>query len=233
MGRLQDFEREIKIATAGFEPAEIAKRVAAIARAERDKVLAEQAARDGIEPKHRVFVDGQEGASEDAVSPGGRIVYLFEYWTEIAIYGLAFLRGRSPVESGAYRDAWFALIGGEGGEKVEPEAIPFGTEELFLVNDKPYARKIHVGAGRFSAPPGIAEDGRQAINARYGNIVKAEVRFITLAGGYVLKGRAPRRAAAPSRRSSATRAGRTTLASRKDTAAGQAMTYPAVHIAPR
>jgi hypothetical protein len=61
-------------------------------------------------------------------------------------------------------------------------------------------------------------------------LVEVERQFITIPDGYVLKGRQPRRLAVQSKRSSAFRAGRRYLAGRRDTAAGQRMTYPALII---
>lgn len=254
MARLGAVERDLKLVTAGLEPAAIRLQLAAFARTERDRVVREQSGRAGAEPAVRTFVNGAEGRAEDQVVPPGPIVYLFDYAREIVAFALARAREESPVASGAYRDAWFVLA---DGAKAEPDEIPPGAE-VYVVNDRPYARKIHVGGAQFSVPPGIVERVRQAVLKTYGNVVSAEIRFIPLQGGYVLKGRqrsVARKYAArirarinaggaasvdlnaleavQNRRSAAFRAGRSTLTARKDTRAGQQMTYPALLIRPR
>lgn len=60
-------------------------------------------------------------------------------------------------------------------------------------------------------PPGIVEDTRQAVMRRFGNIVTAQKRFISLSGAYTLK-RAARR---------------------KDRGAGRALVYPALVVSQR
>ena len=71
----------------------------------RSKVLA-AAARDGVaeliqtgaaSPKFVRFVDGVQGASEDAVRPDGTIAYRFSYLGEVVAFAVAFLQARSPV----------------------------------------------------------------------------------------------------------------------------------------
>lgn len=213
MARLGTFDREIKVATAGLEPAAIRRKLADVARAERDRVLNEQSSRGGAAPTVRTAVNGREGLSEEQVEPPGPIVYVFDYAPEIAFFALDAARRLSPVASGKYRDAWFAMA---GGKKVAVDAIPPGAD-LIITNDRPYARKIQVGAmKRMTVPPGIVERLRQLVLNRYGNAVNASVRFITLSGGYVLKGR-----------------GRGKRGTRKDVRAGQQIAYPALVIKAR
>jgi hypothetical protein len=90
---------------------------------------------------------------------------------------------------------------------VSPDRIPPGVE-IVITNDQPYARKIQVGAMKMSVPPGIYEDARQFVQRNFGQMVAVQLRFVQLAGGYVLK-----------------RSG-----GRKDRAAGQPIAYPALVI---
>jgi hypothetical protein len=82
----------------------------------------------------------------------------------------------------------------------------------------------------------VFDGTKRTLNSRFNGVFKAETRYLNIASGvhpeipYVLKGRVRVRAAAQNNHSSAFRAGRATLASRKETAAGQPLTYPAVVI---
>ena len=140
------------------------------------------------------------------------------------------LRRRSPVRSGAYRDGHRVLI--DGADTELPVDLSPGVVAT-IVNDQPYARKVESGARGFRASRGIYEAARQAVQAEFGRIVQVELRYVTLPGGYVLKGRQRRIRAAKDRRSSAFRAGRRALAARKDRAAGEPLTYPALVITAR
>jgi hypothetical protein len=179
MARLGAFDREIAVATAGLTSVEVSKLLAATAR----KVLAEVKAKQP--GSHRTFVNGREGASEDTVQAPGPIVYEFELGPEIVAFALDTLRALSPVKSGAYRDAHFLLVDGA----AAPASAAVLGADLLIANDRPYARKIHVGAMKnMKVPPGIYERARQAVMARWGNAVRVEVTFVSLAGGYVAKG---------------------------------------------
>jgi len=202
--RPQEFERELKVATAGMSPEAISKLLAQTAH----EALEEAIASGDASPVYRRFVNGREGVPEEAVVPPGPIVYRFEYQTQIATFALAWARDNSPVESGRYRDSWFILV---DDEVMDPEDVP-PAATMLITNDAPYHRKIELGrGGHFSVPPGIVERLQQAIIGEFGNIVQATVRYdVELAGGYVLKGR-----------------GKT-----KRHHAGESLTYPALEIAP-
>lgn len=209
------FARDLRVATAGLEPDAIGKLLAKTAR----KALSE-AQGAGEAPKHYVrVVNGQEGVSEDAVKPPGPIVYIFSWLPEIAEYALAFAKARSPVLSGRYRDSWFAMVNGEATEDIDnipPDA------ELIITNDQPYSRKIDVGHMKMSVPPGIVEDMRQAVMRRFGNVITAQRRMISLGGAYTLAG-VFRKGVRPHARTGL----------RKDTARGASLTYPALVVTMR
>lgn len=180
MARPQAFERELRVATAGIEPEAISKLLAQTAR----NALAEVQA-NGQAPRHyERVVNGRRGAAEESVIPPGPIVYEFSWLPEIAEFALNFARERSPVLSGRYKRSWFAMVNGT--VVADLDAMP-PEAELIITNDQPYSRKIDVGAMKMRVPPGIAEDTRQAVMRRFGNIVQAERQFINLAGGYVLR----------------------------------------------
>jgi hypothetical protein len=180
---------------------------------------------------YRTFVNGQEGASERAVQFPGPILYEFIYWREIADYALAFLRARSPVDSGDYRDAHH--LRNAALQKIDLQDLAADTTTLVVTNDVPYARKIEVGGMRLSVPPYVYEDAASAVRRQYGEIVKVDVRYLELPGGYVLKGRQRSTAktyAARIQAGGANVRGRSYVTARKDSKAGQKLTYPALVI---
>lgn len=228
MARPQAFDRELRLATAGLDPDAIVRLLAQTAH----KALAEVQANGAAPARYTRIVNGRVGAPEESVIPPGPILYEFSWLPEIVEFALAFAIERSPVggppddeHPGLFKNSWFVLV--NGAVAGDLAAIP-PDAEVIVTNDRPYARKIEVGAMTMRVPPGIIEDTRQAVFRRFGNIITAEKRFISLAGAYILAGRRPLRLAAQDRRSSAFRAGRTHLAARKDTARGQELRYPAL-----
>lgn len=216
MARPQAFERELRLATAFLDPQNISRELAAFAR----QSLAQVQASGQASQFYEKSVNGRRGAAEETVVPPGPIVYDFSYLPEIAEFALEFARNRSPVDSGRYKGSWFVLVNGE--TVPDLSAIP-DDAELVITNDQPYHRKIDVGAMKMRVPPGIVEDTRQAVMRRFGNVIRAERRFVNLASGrgdtevpYIL-------------RRGSQRKGRTD----KDRRAGAEMTYPALVITHR
>lgn len=223
------FEKVIALAVARVKPPEVQTLHAAIAR----RGLADHLGRLRHRPQVATIVDGRPGASEDSVKAYGVIRYEFRRLSEAALWALARCRELSPVESGAYKRAWFVLAAGRPvAEGQTPPELP----ELIVTNDRPYHRKLevtvnskrlHGGVRSVRVPPGIVERVRQEVRRVFPG-VDSSVSFIRLAGGYTLRGRAPRKRAAGNRRSSAFRAGRAHLSLARDRRAGQPMTYPAL-----
>lgn len=200
---MRAFERELKIATAGLDEKTVNMMLAQTAReALHGAIQAGEASNE-----YQRFVNGREGASEDEVKAPGPILYVFSYQSEVATFAVKWAQENSPVRSGRYRKSWFVLVNGR--KTVDPSKIQEGVP-FIVTNDQPYARKIHVGHMKMKVPPGIVERLRQAIRQRFGNTVTAEVKFITLAGGYRLK--------------------RGT--GKKGSRGGDQMTYPAVVVTP-
>ncbi|UFX42070.1 hypothetical protein HAP47_0022685 [Bradyrhizobium sp. 41S5] len=210
MARISTFERDLKLATAGMAPENIAKELAAFARQELAAVIQSG---EGSERYDR-YVNGNLGAAEETVVPPGPILYVFHWWREIVEFALQTAVERSPEKSGRYKRDWFIMT--PGGVVKSFDEIPINST-VILTNNQPYSRKIDVGHMRMSVPPGVVEDVRKAVMARFGNFVTAKRTMITLPGGYILKGHF-RRGYRPF--------ARTKL--RKDTMAGAQMTYPAL-----
>ena len=222
------FERDLRVATAGLDPEAINRAVAAFARQELQRVIADGSA----SPDYQRYVNGIPGASEDAYKTPGSIVYEFTNWPLVIRAALDELQKRSPRKSGRFAESFIVIVRDHivtDFRTIAPSA------EVIIVNFQPYTRKAETGL--LKKPKRYVFDGtKRTLNSRFNGVFKAETRYLNIASGihpeipYVLKGQVRVRAAAQNNRSSAFRAGRATLASRKETAAGQPLTYPAVVI---
>ena len=161
---------------ADIAPAARAKLLADTARAG----LADLIASKRASPKYRTFVDGVKGRSEDQVRADGQIAYQFNYMGEIISFALEFLKDRSPVASGRYQDSFRVSVNGRDimAGQFNPRMVP-DDAGILIYNEQPYGRKVDVQlVGRkkltYSVPPGLFADARDAVRARYGNLVSAE-----------------------------------------------------------
>lgn len=134
-------------------------------------------------PKYTRFVDGTEGASEDQVRPDGTIAYRFSYMGEVVQFALDTIRERSPVGTGRYRDSFMVSVNGRPikAMSVNPEHVP-DDAEIFIYNTQPYSRKLDVQVAggrklRISVSPGMFDDTARAVNARFGNYIRASRRY--------------------------------------------------------
>jgi hypothetical protein len=240
------FERNLQLATAGLEPKAIAAQLAAFARAELAKAIQSGAA----SPPYETIVNGRIGASEDTVIPPGPIVYQFHggnLWPSVIGFALDYLKRRSPKDSGDYQNSFVVIAGGRvkagyhqgihrrallGGRRADADIKP--TERVIITNIQPYTRKVEVGGMKMRVPPGLFKDTESAIEGEFGEAVNVRTRFLKLHAGvgpgvpYILKGHQRQIAAKQNRQSSAFRAGRATLSDRKDSKAGQQLTYPSL-----
>jgi len=214
------FQRDVSFAPGAAGERQISAGLAVFAREALLEAIREGAGTD----LYIRAVNGRRGAPEASVTAPGPIVYRFDWVREATAAALAILRRQAPSRSGRYRQSFFVLA---DGREVPVAGIPLGAE-VMVSNDQPYTRKIQVGSTGFESSRGLFEVARQHVLREYRGLVKVELRFVQLSGGYVLKGRRPRRRAAQSNRSSAFRGGRAYLSQRQDTAAGQRLTYPAL-----
>ncbi len=199
-----------------LSPQALSRVLAGVARTARDGLIA-----SGDAPaNYQTFVDGREGASEDAVRPDGVILYKFNLLGLAAALAVTTAIQKSPTDSGRYRGSWLVLVNGESWVGDLNDIPPQST--VHVTNPQPYARKIDVGHMKMSVPHGIIEATRQVVRRRFPTL-NAENIFLTIpksmGGGYILKGRFRKGIRPNSRRSL-----------RKDVFAGQEMTYPALEI---
>lgn len=208
--RFETFDRDIQIATAGLSPEAISAELARVAISERDRAIRLGEA----SPVYDTFVNGVRGAPEASVMAPGPIVYVFSYWQPIIEFTLAFLRKRSPVLSGRYAASHMVMV---GGQVMRPDAPISADEEVTIVSDQPYSRKIEVGHMMMSVPRGVYDDAARQVQRRFGAVISVYDTQILLPNGYILKG-VFRKGYRPGARTGL----------RKDTRAGARMTYPAL-----
>jgi hypothetical protein len=226
MAKFETFDRDLRLAIADVEPDRINTALAKFAREELERVIQ----RGEGSPSYRRYVNRIEGAPETAVRAPGPILYEFVWWKPVILFALAELQKRSPRKSGRFASSFIVISGGR--MLTDFDDIP-ADAEIIVTNFQPYIRKVEAGLLGVSRRR-VFDGTKRMINSRYGEIVIAETRFLNIATGvhpsipYILKGGSPLRSASRSSRSSAFRAGRSFLAPRKDTAAGQALTYPSV-----
>lgn len=199
------FESVILLQMSRYSPAAAKQRHIQIAR----DGLAEFMARQLVRPMVTIETDGNRATSEEQVKPFGIITYRFSRLREVVSYALHEAERLSPVKSGRYRRSWVVLA---GNEEIGMDAIP-NDVPVTLTNFQPYSRKINVGAKGFEryVPPGIVEKVRQLVLKRYRPVVDADIRYLTLANGHVLKRQGKRRSQKP----------------------GAAVTYPSLILTPK
>ncbi len=231
---IANFERDVqRFAVDKFSPEKLMAQAAAVIRADIAATIGRQRGRSGIAPGVTVTVDGRAGAPIESAKREVRV--FLTYLREIAVFGLKVLRDLSPVESGTYRDSHFCMA---LGQEVEPLQIPANARQFILVNDLPYARKIHTRGARLNGvPPGIYERARKVILSRYGRVVHIDMMFISNMGGaYVLKGQQLSQAARYAKAIAAggpnVVGGRFYRTNRADLRAGRTLTYPALLVRP-
>jgi len=174
------FEQIIVLNLKRFQPEEVRKKHIEIAR----KVLNNFLERQRDKPEYEIIVDGHLAHSEEAVKPFGVIRYVFKRMAQVGKYAIKTARDMSPVQSGRYKRSWILVA---DGQLVSENDIPNSAKELVLVNNQPYARKIHLRGARLrGVPPGIVEKTRLKVQRQFSS-VELNIRFITLGAGYRLK----------------------------------------------
>jgi hypothetical protein len=192
MARFDTFERDLKLATAGMEPAAISAALAKFARAELAKAIAA-----GASPQYTRYVNETEGLSEDAVKVPGSILYVFSNWPLVISTALAELQKRAPRRTGRYANSFLVIVGGRtvvtDYSKIRPDA------EIVIFNPYPSTRRIETGN---NGPGARHFDGaKNALSYRFGSVFKIEMKYVDVPGGisplapYRLKRTTKRRAA--------------------------------------
>ncbi|KQZ31583.1 hypothetical protein ASD50_15040 [Mesorhizobium sp. Root552] len=134
------FERDLKVATASLEPAEINRAVATFARKELARVISEGIA----SPTFERFVNGRQGAVEESYQAPGSIVYEFTNWPMVIVAALDELKKRGPRPRSGRFDSSYIVIA--GGRTVVTDFTKIRADaEVIITNFQPYVRKAEVG----------------------------------------------------------------------------------------
>lgn len=139
MAKFEAFDRQIALATADLEPEAISRELAKFARQELAKAIGA-----GASKQYQKFVNGVEGAAEEAVRAPGPIVYEFTNWPLVIDAALAELEKRGPQrKTGKFASSFVVIVGGRVAvtdfTKIRPDA------EVVIFNATPYSRKAEVG----------------------------------------------------------------------------------------
>lgn len=192
------FAQTINLSVGDLKGLDQARFVAGVHRKLHESVLREQQARSGLTPAFRHVVDGRRDATLESVSRGGRIMTLYDYRREVVIFALAALQAASPVRSGRYQRAHFALVNDRRVSDI-PKVFD-DADRIIVTNDVPYARRLEVGKhgdGRafvISVPPRIYERTiKNVIRPKYRNVAAIEFIYVDLANAYKLRRKGKRR----------------------------------------
>lgn len=203
---LEYFERDLRLATAGLEPDQINKALAAFAKQEVRRVISSGQA----SPNYERYVNETKGLPEEAVRAPGAILYVFVNWSAVIREALEELRKRVPIKSGRYAGGFIVLANQMPVQSYQD--IPMGAEVVIL-NARPFTRKMEVGANKTGRRH--MENAKSALARRYRDVFAFDFKFLNVRPGihpqvpYILKRSAGRR---------------------KDRQAGMAITYPAIII---
>lgn len=171
--RQRPVAEQFAIALRGTEE-EIQRRTVEVALREHGRVMATAPA-----PKlFQRFVDGREGAAEDAVRPYGVIVYDYPRIELVVAFARQVLFEKSPFgrpEGGHYRDEHALFL--NGAEVANVDAWRPG-DRVEIVNQMPYARRIEFGRMKMLVPgtSHVYAQSAQAVTRIYGYL--ATIRFV-------------------------------------------------------
>ena len=122
----------------------------------------------------RRWVDGQEGAPEEAVRVNGVIRYTYQRLQQVVDYAMGVLEGLSPVLTGAYKANHRLFVNGT--EATDVSGWRPG-DEIVIANSLPYSRKIELGVMKMRVPgtDHVYQQAAQVVKRRMGNF--ATIRF--------------------------------------------------------
>lgn len=209
----EEFSKTVLLATGDMALDTVNAALASLAKEELAKSIA-----DGSGSRYYTrYVNGREAVPEEAVVAPGPIVYEFIHWPRLIRLAITFLEGRSPIRSGRYSKSWLVMVDGAEVQEsawgsIRPDA------SVAITNRQPYHRKIDTGHMVASRPRYVMEDARTYMKALLrGGGFDFRVTHVVIPQPYILKGVFSRGARANSREGL-----------RRDTKAGQTLTYPAL-----
>lgn len=184
MARIRPVRAQFEIAK-GAAIAQVRAITAVVAKREHDRVMR-------TEPRpasFQRFVDGVEGAPEEAVSLGGVIVYDYPRMDLVVAHARQVLFERSPFgrpEGGHYRDQHRLTLNGV--QVADVSGFRPG-DEIAIVNTAPYARKIEMGNMKMRLPgtDHVYAQAQQIVRRTYGSLADIRFRFIGRAPALVIR----------------------------------------------
>jgi hypothetical protein len=197
MFKVEAFTNDIVVAARAN--AELA-RLALIEQAEkeRERVISEQGGRSGILPSFEQIVDGVLGAPLESVSPGGVIVFRWNYLGEVVRGILQTLTARGPRLKGEWLEGLQVFVDGlhyqsENGD-FDVGLITGATAEIRIVETVPYARRLEVGFSQDGTTPFVKQVPRKLIEkiaeeskSMYGTIAYIFFNYSDISNPYMLK----------------------------------------------
>lgn len=185
------FQTDIQVFVDAMGPA-AAEMLRQAAQDEEDKVEADQSSRRGIRPFTHIAVDGIAVTGFQSVKATSIVFEYWDYRAEIIKACFEELRHRSPVQSGTYRDSFYASL---DGQDLEPLVVPQPAQlanvtEVIITNPVPYARRLEVGLTKSGAAfvkqvdPHIVESAMQVVRKEFGSVAKFDFAFVDRVAGY-------------------------------------------------
>jgi hypothetical protein len=186
-------------------------------------------------PNYRLFTNNVLGADPRTIKLDGtgQIEAVFSNLADAALFAYNYAVKISPVGEDKpgeihYKDAWYFIVNGQPWTSSLDNIPPLA--EVVLTNNRDYARKIDVGGQRMSVRPQIIEQVRQKVMQKFPGII-AERKFITIPGGYILRGHSYRSGISyDKKRRIYIRLHPRKQTRRSDTRKGEAMTYPSLFL---
>lgn len=197
------FARELRLTfSADMLWSDIVKEVAPLARQDRDEAI-----RAGeFSAAYDTFVNGREGAREEALQPGGAIVYRARSLGAAVALALDYLRRNSPDRvapqggkhgtATRYRDSFMVGIsrGDQAGRAIPAESfdadrVSADATEAFVYNLQPFSRQVDVqleGARRlrFSIEPGLFNRAAAYVRRSYPALQANRIYDLDFPGKY-------------------------------------------------
>lgn len=199
------FDRELTIAMTGMDEAAMQKEFVAFAKSS----VAELIASGQASPSYDTYVNNHLGPIESVVLPGPAL-FIFNNFKLVIETALSELQRRVPRRTGRYAGSFVVLVNKQvvtDFSDIPPDA------EIIILNAAPYTRRMETGANKTGARH--FDLTKAALNRRFSGVFNAQLLYLNVSGGvapgvpYILKRSAGRR---------------------KDRAAGQPITYPALVI---